>query len=656
MSGRIDQTRRTGWKRVLIPAAITFLAFSVELDNPGIGGAALRVLVLNLIGSFRGFRIADAVLLPCLVLLYWFMESRAGKPERRDWTVKVLSVLFALFMVLGYSFEKDDSWQLVLTVRNGQILKAALCFWGYRLFFERVLHGLFFVLDRFCSAVPETLPAERDGRRLGRYGRRLEEKPFRTVFLTLLLAYTPHILLSYPAIFMGDNRAQIVQAFPVLGSVGGSYMSGARLLSESVFINQHHPILHTWLIHGCLLLGNALFHSFNAGAFLCALVHALSLIAAYSGASAFLLRERIIRTEHALLLIAYAFVHPLIHNYLCLLTKDVLLAAVLILLVWAFYLLLTGRRGGKTYMFMALACVGMLLLRNDWKYLLPLALLAAGLLQRPTRKVFLAFGCFALFTGFAVYGLLFPALRYTPGSVREMLSIPFQQTARYVAYHADDVTDGEREAIDAVLDYASLKENYNPDKSDAVKKTYREEAAGKELLRYFRAWAAMLWKHPGTYVQATMNNYYQYFYPGVRFRYNYSYRWSETCIEDTNKAIKALGQAFSYPESTAGFRSASDRIYVAIRSFPGFSLLMTPAVYTWLMLIMLFYGIRRRKTAALALLAPPLGTLLMCVLGPCNGYYGRYQFPAVVLMPILIPLFLACCRREGDRREEAGEP
>ena len=650
MSSRLDQTKKTEWKRVLAPAVISFLAFSVKLDDPGFDGAALELVVRNLLSSFQGFRVANAIQLPCLVLLYWFMESKAGKPARREGAVSALAVLFAFFVVFGYSFHMDNSLRMILRVRNGQILKAALCFWGYGLFFERVLRDLFFLLDGSCAAGPEKLPADRGGKRLARYRRRLEEKPFRTVFLTLLIAYIPHILLSYPAIFMGDNGAQIVQAFPTLGSVGVPYLPRGRLLSESVFINQHHPVFHTWLIHVCLLLGNALFHSFNAGIFLCTLVHALSLIAAFSAAAALLLRERLTGTDGALLLVAYAFVHPMIHSYLCVLTKDLVFTAFLILMVCGYYLLLTGRRGKKTWMGMGIACVGVLLLRNDWKYLLPVALLAAGLLHRPSRKAFLAFGCFALFSGFAVYGLLFPALRYTPGSIREMLSIPFQQTARYVTYHSDDVTDEEREAIDAVLDYAALKDNYRPRKSDAVKNTYREEATGEELLRYFRAWAAMLRKHPGTYVQATMNNYYQYFYPGVQFKYIYSYQWSVECIEDINDKIEALGQAFSYPEQTERFRSLSDEINDTLRLFPGFSLLMTPAVYTWLLAIMLVYGISRKKRAAVALLVPPLGILLACLVGPCNGYYGRYLFPVVALMPILIPLFLTCCRREKEYR------
>ena len=39
-----------------------------------------------------------------------------------------------------------------------------------------------------------------------------------------------------------------------------------------------------------------------------------------------------------------------------------------------------------------------------------------------------------------------------------MLSIPFQQTARYVTKYSDEVTEEEKDAINNVLQYDNLKE------------------------------------------------------------------------------------------------------------------------------------------------------------------------------------------------------
>lgn len=109
-------------------------------------------------------------------------------------------------------------------------------------------------------------------------------------------------------------------------------------------------------------------------------------------------------------------------------------------------------------------------------------------------------------------GPLASAAGVEPGSVKEMLSVPFQQTARYLKEYPDDVTSKERKAINKILDYDKLAEIYQPDRSDNVKDTYKNKKGG--LKRYFRqAWLPMFFKHPDAYFEATLENTYGYYYP-----------------------------------------------------------------------------------------------------------------------------------------------
>ena len=62
-----------------------------------------------------------------------------------------------------------------------------------------------------------------------------------------------------------------------------------------------------------------------------------------------------------------------------------------------------------------------------------------------------------------------------PGGKQEMLSIPFQQTARYVKYYGNDVSTEEEKVIRKVLDYDTIGKNYDPDLSDPVKNTYKQK-------------------------------------------------------------------------------------------------------------------------------------------------------------------------------------
>ena len=127
-------------------------------------------------------------------------------------------------------------------------------------------------------------------------------------------------------------------------------------------------------------------------------------------------------------------------------TKDVLYAASFLFLTTNLYMLLKGKNTGKTDIGIITGCVGMLLFRNDAQYILPLGFALIALIHRPVRKRALALAGFTLAFGVLVFHCLFPALGITPGSKREMLSVPFQQTARYVRYHANEVTAEEKKS------------------------------------------------------------------------------------------------------------------------------------------------------------------------------------------------------------------
>ena len=55
---------------------------------------------------------------------------------------------------------------------------------------------------------------------------------------------------------------------------------------------------------------------------------------------------------------------------------------------------------------------------------------------------------------------------------KEMLSLPFQQTARYVRDYGDEGTEEEKAAIGQVLDYDKIAKGYMELTSDPVKTTY----------------------------------------------------------------------------------------------------------------------------------------------------------------------------------------
>lgn len=92
---------------------------------------------------------------------------------------------------------------------------------------------------------------------------------------------------------------------------------------------------------------------------------------------------------------------------------------------------------------------------------------------------------------FAYTGLFFKAARVSTVGKQEALSVCFQQTARYVKYHGDEVTGEEEAAIKKVLAYKKLAKKYQPALSDPVKGTYKSEATSTDLKNYFKVWLQM---------------------------------------------------------------------------------------------------------------------------------------------------------------------
>ena len=144
------------------------------------------------------------------------------------------------------------------------------------------------------------------------------------------------------------------------------------------------------------------------------------------------------------------------------------------------------------------------------------------------------------------------------------------------------MTEKEKEVIDRVLNYDTLSERYEADRSDKVKDGWNKYTSKVELKEYFSVWYQMLKKHPLVYAEATLNNYYYYLYPGKRLATNYSYSWSEKCMDSVNKRGNQLNMDVHYIISSAPrnfFKYSSSQSAISLsRWFVGSSRIRRSAV------------------------------------------------------------------------------
>ena len=229
--------------------------------------------------------------------------------------------------------------------------------------------------------------------------------------------------------------------------------------------------------------------------------------------------------------------------------------------------------------------------------------------------------------------VILPYFKITPSSVRETLSIPFQQTARYVKEHENEVTNDEKKAIDKILGYDTLKDRYKEEIADPVKNEFNKYSTKEDLKNYFVVWFEMFKKHPLTYVEATINNTYGYFYPFSTKWYIY-YKYTPI--------IKEHGIDYHYNNLT-NLRTNLSNYGNLFPYIPIIGLIVNIGFSNYLLIFMLFYLMYKKKYKEMCYLFPSLVLTLVCIASPVNTYF-RYALPTIFAMPVMISMFFKIIR------------
>lgn len=561
-----------------------------------------------------------------LIAFYWIFEY-AIRCLKHGYKVSILYVLlaivFAFFMVEGQRYVKQDTIRsFVMGYSTVFMYMAVMVGWAI------VFLAALILLDKMFESISTRLSVGYD------YTNRIVSHISRHIFvyilLLLLLMLLPVSLIAFPGQFMGDTAGIIAQGYNI-----ESYKPYWSPEEGGIKLGNHHPITYTLLLHVCIVTGKSLFGSYNIGIYINVLLQIIISAAAFAYCISTLHHSGILRLGTALILACCYGLNAQVQTYLLLVSKDAFYgAAILFFLTSAYRLCYCSLRKSTCFIFVcsALLCV---LFRNDGIYVI-LPTLFVLLTQKQSRRIS-AVLLPALIVFWLVFGkILLPLAGVAPGSKREMLSIPFQQTARYLVTHPEDVTESEQSAIDSVLIYNLVAESYDPDISDPVKNLYREKATGEDVSRYFKAWKSMFVKHPATYVYAFLNNKYEYFYPNAPIEKAFSFGWSEIRMDVSNQYCETVGTDFHYPLQTKTLRELYETIRDSMLTIPLISGLLAAPFYLWISLILLAYSLKRKNRNALVLCVPILMIILINLAGPTNGNYFRYSYPIMICLPIII--------------------
>ncbi|MBP5260826.1 MAG: hypothetical protein J6Z43_01715 [Clostridiales bacterium] len=228
-------------------------------------------------------------------------------------------------------------------------------------------------------------------------------------------------------------------------------------------------------------------------------------------------------------------------------------------------------------------------------------------------------------------------------SAKEMLSVPFQQTARYVRDHPDDISDEERDIIDSVLVYDTLADRYDPRISDPVKEEY---TGNKDALSsYITVWMKQFIRHPGTYLEAFWEQN-RYLFSPVESASNIAFFEDTVIFYEMEAKFSCEGSWMYEPifdeinalKGVRGFipaycMTAMKLPFIWITSNVGICNLVI--LLCWLLLLM-----RRDRRSSLIYYVPVLMIILISMAGPVIQGQPRYMLPSMYLMPLFLTEFL----------------
>lgn len=541
----------------------------------------------------------------------------------RNIVILVISILFSMFMVIGISFDFYKSLKLVIKYPLFSILLLFIL----TLVFKMLIDYLFVKLDKF---------KDKDIKKKSKFKECFDNHPFLVSLGFILICWLIYDIAFYPGILTPDSGNQILQFF----GIDNYYSHVSNLLDENMIITNHHPVVHTLLLGACVKVGT-LVSNVNLGIFLYVLIQTLVLSSVLSYTISFMKNLGVSLKYRFICLIIYALV-PVFPFYSVTVVKDVLFGAIFILYVIMMARIVVKKEKLSILSTLAFLIVMFLLIliRNNGFHIILLSF--PFLLFVKYRDKFKLFMLFIIILGFnfSYNDIVLPYFKVTPSSVREKLSIPFQQTARYVKKYSDEVTLEEKEVIDKVLIYDTLSSRYDPLISDPVKNKFNKDSTDEDLSKYFGVWFNQFKKHPVVYLEATLHNTYGYYYPYKTNWYIY-YKFKDKITEH--------GFDYHYND-LSGLRSGLTVSAQVFPYIPLVGLIVNIGFSTWMIMLMIGYLISNKKFTEVTIYIPSLVVLMVCIASPVNVYF-RYALPNVFAGPLLIGLFISIIKSRSEKDE-----
>lgn len=571
----------------------------------------LKILIGDFLMSFEGQSISFfCMFIIFMIILYKYYHIKEKKIE---FCILVPSLMFSFFEVFGKSFQETNSWNLIFE-NYRTILKGIFLYIGYAVLFYVCIYFIFYYLKK-TNIFKE--------KKLEKSWFTNNKKSFLIVLGIILLCWSPSLIGNFPGITNYDF-------FDMINSFYGKETYSLRavtLIDPSVTLNNNNPVLQTLMAVTAIKIGTFLGMPWLGLALFC-YTQSLIFASVLSYVIYFLAKMGVHQKLRMSLLIIFAIM-PANANYAMTTLKDINFSFVFVLyLLNVIEIVRTPDAffsNRKKLMCFAGMNLLLMLLRNNGSYILiPTDIVLLIKYRQYWKQIFSSMLIPAFIFTVLISNVLYPVLKIAPGSKREMYSVPFQQTARLIKEHGNEIPLEDRKVIDKILNYNTIAERYEPELSDKVKATYKKDSTPEEMSEYLKVWAKWLFIHPEIYFQATMNNCYGYFYPEAK-------SW----IAYTEITPPGREYGLKSPKILSPIRNFVNAIPEIVREVPVLGLIESIGFYTWLLILSIAYLVYIEKKEYIIMYTSLIVLLLTCMLSPANTMM-RYIYPMILCVPILV--------------------
>lgn len=562
----------------------------------------------------------------CVGVAYLYKE-RLFKEDNIKSRILVTSVsaVIVFALLLCHSYSTTNSWDLVF---GGKIVfaKSLIKVIGFTPL-------VYIVVDYLINLSPV----------LTETGSR-PKNPLKTIAVTTLIfmaCWLPYFILLYPGCMTNDAFDQLAQA---INSPDYCWSKNTIvLLDENVILNNHHPLFYTGVMKLTALFAEAI-NSYETAFELLCIFQSLCLAGVFSYMLYVMQKHKVSKRYYKVTLLFFAL-NPLFPIYGMTVVKDTFFCAMFAMVAVQLYELLTLKKISLSRgVFFIISILVFLLTRNNSMYILILTSICIILLYLKRKEKMIKISALILVPvivfqiGFINF--LCPALKITSGSVREMLSVPFQQTARYIKEHRDEITEDEERIISTVLncngDIDILAEEYAGSFADNIKNRFNKYATTQDLVSYFKLWLNGLIKHPLTYIEGYFNLHYGW----LSFEGNNVITYAGVGTWRGGEMIKE----FDGYMGNASHRAIVSGILDILNKNPVTVLFLEMATYTWLYLLLLYHIMKRKNKQGFIVCTLAFFNYLISLVGPVA--YMRYVIPMVCLAPFAIFIVF---KTKGDK-------